>query len=367
MVRHLYVHIPFCHHICPYCAFYKHRPGSLANRRFVEALLTEARALADLFPCRPVTVYFGGGTPSMLGVALLERLCLGLAEVFDLRDVREWSIECNPATFDTAKARRMRECGITRASLGVQSFRDEMLRTLGRDHSPGDAIRAYHDLREADFPRIGIDLMFSIPGQTIADWEADLQCAVALAPEHLSCYNLTYEEDTEFLTRHLSGELDASEDRDATLFRRAIEFLGSAGYAHYEISNFARPGAESRHNRAYWEGRDYLGIGPGAVSTVLGERWKSLPDTRRYVETVFSGGDVQVEHENLTEEDRRIESIAMQIRTNRGVERSTIADPTILQVLTAEGLVEELKGRIRLTDRGKALADPVASELIGRP
>lgn len=361
---HLYLHIPFCHHICPYCGFYKHKPGRLANAEFVDAILAEAKKRSDGKPLVPETVYFGGGTPTLLSASLLERLITGLREVFDLSHVQEWTVEANPATFDLKKASRIRALGPDRISLGIQSFQTEVLKTLGRDHSPIDAIEAYETLREAGFENISIDLMFSIPGQSPFHWQSDLEQAVSLGPNHFSAYNLTYEEDTEFLTRHRKGELDTNEDRDADLFYQSIDFLESAGYRHYEISNYARPGFESRHNQAYWAGSDYLGLGPGAVSTLDGLRWKTLPDTAAYVRASQSGLDTRTDIEVLTAEDRRIESIAMQLRTAKGIPTGLLPRPNPLESLIEQGLVREQDGVIFLTRTGKALADPIAAELV---
>ena len=361
-VVHLYLHIPFCHHICPYCGFYKHTPGRLANRAFVDAILAEAerRGARDL---APETVYFGGGTPSLLSPTLLERLMGGLAERFDFSRVSEYTLEANPATFDLEKARLMRDLGADRISLGVQSFQASVLSTLGRDHTPADAIEAFETLREAGFEKLGLDLMFSIPGQDLALWRADLEQAALLGPEHVSAYNLTYEEDTEFLTKHQEGELDSDEDRDASLFHEASAFFEGAGYVHYEISNYARPGFESRHNRAYWSGADYLGLGPGAVSTMNGRRWKTLPDTAAYVRAVTAGIDTAVEMENLSEEDLRLEALAMQLRTREGAPARLLHEPNPLESLIEEGWIERRGDRIVLTREGRALADPIAGML----
>lgn len=360
---HLYLHIPFCHHLCPYCGFYKHTPGKLANRDFVDAVLAEAdrRGASSL---APKTVYLGGGTPSLLSPTLLERLLRGLAERFDFSQVAEYTMEANPATYDLEKAQLMRQLGVDRISLGVQSFQTSVLQTLGRDHSPDDAIAAFETLREAGFENLSLDLMFSIPGQDLSLWHADLDQALALAPEHFSAYNLTYEEDTEFLTKHQQGELDSDEDRDATLFHAAIDRLEGAGYAHYEVSNYARPGFESRHNRAYWAGADYLGLGPGAVSTMNGERWKTLPDTAAYVRAVQAGIDTRVEIEILSPEDRRLEAVAMRLRTREGVPLDLLPTPDPLQSLIEEGWVVVENDHVRLTRDGKALADPIAGMLV---
>ena len=335
----------------------------MANQEFVEAILAEAEKFGrDLPPLE--TVYFGGGTPSLLSGSLLTALCQGISERFDTRDVAEWTLEANPSTFDRKKAETMRALGISRISLGIQSFQPSTLETLGRDHSPAEAIQSFEILRSAGFENISIDLMFSIPGQTAELWQADLEQAVTLQPNHISAYNLTYEEDTEFLTRHESGELDTDEDRDADLFYQAVDHLEENGYAHYEISNYALPGYESKHNRAYWNGNDYLGLGPGAVSTIGAHRWKSLPDTAAYVKAAFSGFDTRTEVETLTEEDKRIERIALQLRTREGIPTSLVGSPSPVEPMIQQGLLVENNGRFVLTREGKALADPIASALI---
>jgi oxygen-independent coproporphyrinogen-3 oxidase len=359
---HLYLHIPFCHHICPYCGFYKHTPGALANRKFVEAILDEAERRTGGKRPAVETVYFGGGTPSLLSPTLLELLCRGITERFDFSGVEEWTIEANPATFDHAKARLLRELGVARVSLGVQSFHPEILEILGRDHTADEAESGFQVLREAGFDNIGIDLMFSIPGQDPGMWMADLARTASLEPEHISAYNLTYEEDTEFLERHRSGDLDSDEDRDAGQFYAALDFLESRGYGHYEISNYARPGFESRHNRAYWSGADYLGLGPGAVSTIEGTRWRTLPDTAAYVRAATSGIDTRVEIENLSPEDLRLERIALQLRTKEGLDAGDVAADRV-EPLVEQGLVNLDGGRCCLTRAGKALADPIAAAL----
>ncbi len=367
-VFHCYVHIPFCHHICPYCAFYKHKPGKLANEAFIDALLAQFESEKSSLNSELDTLYLGGGTPSLLSSAHLEKLFLGLSS--HISPNTEVTLEANPATFDLKKAQLMRELGINRISLGVQSFQSETLKTLGRDHSGEDAKTAFFILREAGFKNISIDLMFSIPGQDSALWKNDLSIATdELTPEHISCYNLTYEEDTEFLTRHQTGELDTSEDRDATLFYQAMDSLEAAGFQHYEISNYARDGHQSKHNQAYWSGKDYLGLGPGAVSTIHGERCKNLPDTARFVEDPLQ----KVEPETLTEEDRRIETIAMQLRTSAGLKMDALIPGSetdhdfrsdSVDSMIEQGLIEIRDERIFLTRDGKALADPIAAALI---
>lgn len=379
VVGHLYVHIPFCHHICPYCSFYKHTPGKLANRAFVNALLAELDRRCTLVeatveepvPLRPQTIYFGGGTPTLLSTGHLDRLLSGFAERLDLSQVREWTVEANPATFDLEKARIMRRAGVTRVSLGVQSWSTPTLKTLGRDHTPAEAEAAYGILREAEIDAVNVDLMFSVPGESLDSWCATLDRTVTLAPDHISSYNLNYEEDTPFYERLASGEFSFDDDSNATFFQAGIERLTGAGFHHYEISNYARPGFESHHNRAYWNGADYLGIGPSAVSTIANRRWTNLADTAAYVAAVESGAAFDTEIETLGTEQKRTEAIALQLRTSHGLQASWLqnqgeneADPAPLQALIEEGLVTWNDGRLVLTDRGKPLVDSIAVYLL---
>jgi len=367
-VEHLYFHIPFCAQICPYCAFYKHTPGKLANAAFVEALLDELSTYSEEFEISPRTLYFGGGTPTMLSRKHLDHLLKGLHDYLDLSAVEEFTFEANPATYNYEKARLLRDHGVSRISLGVQSWHPETLRLLGREHSPNEAKDAFAILREVGFDQLNIDLMFSVPDQTMQQWEADLEQTLALNPDHVSAYNLTYEEDTDFFKQLRTGQFREDADEDALQFCLGIEKLETAGYRHYEISNYAQAGAESKHNQAYWAGRDYLGVGPGAVSTIELQRWKNIADTASYVEQIQEDGRAgRDEREELSKDQKRMESIALQVRTADGVPLDVVDmnGEVDRRILTDEGLITEDDGRIVLTEKGKPLADTVALELIG--
>lgn len=263
-LSHLYVHIPFCHRICPYCSFHKHTPGGYDLRAFFCAILAEARRARETYEFDLRTVYFGGGTPTLPGRAVLAEFLKEFVTIFDLRGIEEWTFEANPRTFGLEKMQLLRESGVTRVSLGVQAWDDSTLATLGRDHSPDEGREAYQLIRAAGIPTVNIDLMFSIPGQPLEAWENTLTETIALGPDHISAYNLNYEEDTEFFDRLSRGEFRESEEVDAEFFLRADQSLTLAGYTHYEVSNYAKPGCESRHNQSYWDGAEYLGLGPGA-------------------------------------------------------------------------------------------------------
>jgi oxygen-independent coproporphyrinogen-3 oxidase len=251
-------------------------------------------------------------------------------------------------------------------SLGVQAWDDATLKTLGRDHSPAEAAETFAILRDAGFPSLNIDLMFSVPGQTMEQWSNSLERALALRPDHISAYNLNYEEDTDFFEKLQRGLFAEAPERDADFFFHALDTLESAGFTHYEISNYARPGHQSQHNAAYWFGRDYLGLGPSAVSTQGLVRWKNIADTKRYIDAVQSGLVPQEEAEQLTPEQHQIERIALELRTAQGVstERLAAVSPDTLAMLQSQDFVTIDDGHVRLTRQGKTLADTIAGELI---
>ena len=363
----LYLHIPFCHRVCPYCSFYKHTPGATPIPRFIDALLAEARHRVPEASDRIRTLYFGGGTPSMLSPSHLRRLFEGLGEIIDLDALEEVTLEANPATFDTAKAVLFRELGVRRVSLGIQSFAPHVLGTLGREHDPDQAAESVRILREAAMPSVNVDLMFSVPGLSLEDWRSTLETAIALEPDHLSAYNLTYEEDTAFLELLKKGDLDTDEDRDAEQFHLAHDLLTSAGFDHYETSNYARPGHHSLHNRGYWRGDDYLGLGPSAVSTLpttgsAALRTTNVADTDRYVRMIESLGHAAVEQEALSEPQLRIERIALLLRTSEGIPLDWVTDGDRERFVDA-GFAAVSDDRLVLTRKGAALVDPIAAEL----
>ncbi len=366
LIEHLYIHIPFCHRICPYCSFYKHTPGGTDLNAFVQALLGELRLHQRNLEIRPRTLYLGGGTPTMLSETHLTTLLEGLRETLDCSRLEEAGTEANPKNISRGKAARLRELGITRVSLGVQAWDEPTLQLLGRDHSPREAMEVYENLRAAGIPSVNLDLMFSIPNLSLPAWRASLEQTIRLRPDHVSCYNLTYEEDTEFLSRFRRGELDASQDRDAEHFYTALDLLTGAGYEHYEISNYARPGHRSLHNQAYWLGADYLGLGPAAFSTHRNTRWKNLPDTAEYIRLVSEGRVPVAESEELDDRKRLIERVALELRTADGLPLGRVQPPlhAKLDMLRAEGLVVVRDARVVLTRSGKPVSDAVAEMLI---
>jgi oxygen-independent coproporphyrinogen-3 oxidase len=364
-IRHLYVHIPFCARICPYCAFYKDLLDRSQTWRFCEALLRDLHEAHRSFAISPETIYFGGGTPTALTTAQLEFLLGGFREQLDLSSLEEWTIEANPGSVSTRKAALLRKLGVTRISLGVQSWDDRLLKLLGREHSAKQAEHSFRLLHAAGFSNINVDLMFGLPGQTIEQWRSTLDKTIALQPYHISAYCLTYEEDTEFFLRHARGEFRQDTDADAEFFETAMSMLDDAGYEHYETSNYARPGFSSVHNRAYWLAKHYLGIGPSAVSTVGMRRWQNICDYRTYIDCLLSGKSPIGSQETLTPEMKRTERIALSLRTRNGV---SAADLKRFKQEANEfvelGVLRELNGNFVLTRKGKALADSVAEAFL---
>jgi oxygen-independent coproporphyrinogen-3 oxidase len=299
----------------------------------------------------------------------------GFHERLDLANLAEWTLEANPGSVSPRKAALLRELGVNRISLGVQSWDDDLLKLLGREHNSAQAEESFRILRHAGFSNINVDLMFGLPGQTIQQWRATLEKTIALGPDHISAYCLTYEEDTDFFLRHARGELQQDPDADAELFEMTMSILSAtgrtrggeqaAGYEQYEISNYARPGFESVHNRAYWSGENYIGIGPSAFSTIGLQRWQNVPNYRDYSDRVFRGDSPVGAVEQLTPEIKRTEKIALSLRTRDGVfgrDLEGFAEET--REFLALGLLQRSGENFVLTQKGRALANSVAEAFI---
>lgn len=302
----------------------------------------------------------------MLSPKHLTRLFGSFHELLDFSTLDEVTLEANPATFDAAKARLFHDLGITRVSLGIQSFAPHVLEILGREHSVAQAVESLPILRHAGIRSINIDLMFSIPGQSTDDWHATLVQALTLKPDHISAYNLTYEEDTAFFESLRRGEMRENEDHNADHFHLADRILADAGFDHYETSNYARSGHHSSHNQGYWRGEDYLGLGPSAVSTIENIRSKNVADTARYIAQIQSFGHALADSETLDSEARRLERIAMGLRTGEGIPLSLLNPEALDRAthLAEAGLLRLTEDRLLLIHHGRALVDPIVAELI---
>ncbi len=366
-IRHLYVHIPFCASRCDYCDFVSLTGRADQHSRYVEALLAELELERERPTPELETVYLGGGTPSYLEPEALRRLLEGLPAAGEL------SVEANPETVTTGLAELLVEAGVNRVSLGAQSFQPRLLEVLGRHAGPDDIHRAIEILREAGVDNISLDLLYGIPGQSRDDLGADLDQALALAPEHLSCYELEAKPGTRFAHAHgaeLPEQADAVEDH----LELVVERLTASGYRWYETANFARFEPErdlrSVHNLGYWRGHDYLGIGIGAVSTAGDLRWRNAPSLSRYLQALETGKEPPRETEALDEATKLRERLMLGLRLDEPVaiaEVEPVLDRGALTRLSDLGLVKVEGGLMTLSTRGRMLGGAVCAELIVWP
>ena len=376
----LYIHWPFCAAKCPYCDFNSHVRERVDEARFRAALRRELATEAARVGRRPLaSIFFGGGTPSLMApetvAALIEDARAFFAPAPDL----EITLEANPTSVEAAKLRAFRAAGVNRASLGVQSLDETALRLLGRRHDAAQAVAALEAAREI-FPRLSFDLIYARPGQEEASWRAELRRALALAADHLSLYQLTIEPGTQFATLHARGAFTLPEgEAAARLYAATAEEAGRFGLRAYEVSNYARPGAESRHNLAYWRYGDYLGIGPGAHQRLLLDG--RMLATRRHrapeewAARVERDGDGTVEEEVLTPAERAREALLMGLRLAEGVDPARIearsglpfaaaVDGAALAALVAEGFLVWRAGRLCATQEGMLRLDAILPLLL---
>ena len=363
----LYVHLPFCRQKCFYCDFpsYAGQEGRMAV--YVEALLGElAREGAPLRAAwgPPRTVYLGGGTPTALPPALMERLLAGLREFLAAApDALEFTCECNPGTVDAAYLSLLRAGGVNRLSLGVQTFDDALLRRIGRIHTAAEVCAAVRQARAAGFRNLSLDLMYGLPGQTLAGLEMSVQQALALAPQHISIYGLQVEEGTAFARAQAAGRLVLPSDEESeAMYDYMTAALPAAGYARYEISNFARPGFESRHNLGYWQDVPYLGVGAAAHSYLDGQRYENPRGIEEYLAALRESGRARREEEPLTRATSMEEFAFLALRTARGIDRARFAArfgcelasvyADAIARMRARGFLEEDAQGVRLTPLG---------------
>ncbi len=362
----LYIHIPFCHSRCPYCDFAFVVGKTHLAQRYTDAVIVEMQNRMRALKTPPVfnTLYFGGGTPSAIPPRQLARILTSVKRA--VASHAEITAEANPNDREHFEA--LREYGINRLSLGVQAFTDRALKALGRFHTASDAIAAFHTARNAGFENISLDLMFGAPGQTPEEWAMSLQRAIDLCPEHLSVYGLTIEPQTNFARRLHKGQLLLPPEADqAAMYLHAIDQLEAAGYAQYEISNFARPGFASRHNLNYWRDRPYLGIGMSAHSYLDNRRSWNVRGLTTYIQRIEATGYAVESEEILTPMQHLIERIMLGLRQRRGFRADFSRHPKIHKQYLAmanRNLIEQTDNRIRLTRRGLLLADWVCTELV---
>jgi len=360
-VRHLYVHLPFCAARCGYCAFVVEVGALGARDAYLDALLAELeRESALLGGVR--TVFLGGGTPTLMGARRLARLMDAVRP--HLAPGAEVTVEANPETVDDAAFDALRQAGVTRVSLGVQSFRPHVLAALDRAATPSQSRAAIAGARRAGLADVGIDLLFGVPGQSPADMAADLDDALAAGPDHLSWYELELKPGSA-LAR--AGTEPVDEDAAADAYRWAVDHLEAAGYRWYETANFARPGHECRHSLAYWSAADYLGVGVGAVSTIAGERRRTAPGLERYIAALAAGGDPPRTRERLDDDDRRRERWMLGLRLAEGLDRAWAGPPDhpgALADLARAGLLRHDERRVALTREGRFMQNAILHRLM---
>ena len=356
----LYVHVPFCLTRCGYCDFNAYADLDHLRSPYVTALAHEARLVAGEWRGeRFGTIFVGGGTPTRLAAEDLAGLLGHLRAVFEVDADAEVTVEANPDTVDVASLAALRDAGVRRLSMGAQSFDPAVLDALERVHSPDAARRAFADARAAGFDDINLDLIYGADGETLDSWRRTLEETIALAPEHVSAYALTVEANTPLGRRVATGDVPAPDpDRQAEMYDLACELLRAAGYEHYEVSNWARPGRACRHNLGYWEGRPYLGLGAGAHSYRDGRRWWNLKPPTAYLEAVGAGRAPVGGEEELAPADRDLERLLLGLRTSRGVPTSWLP-PALADDLRMRGLARIDDGRVALTERGLLLANDV--------
>jgi len=377
----LYLHVPFCARHCPYCDFnvVVERAGSALVPETVEAIRRDiaqsAIAVNESGSRRVETVFFGGGTPTLLSGGDLRAILQTVRESFELAPDAEISSEANPGSSDAGKFAEMRAAGFNRLSVGVQAFDDDLLARLERLHSAAEAEAAIATARAAGFANVSMDLMFGLPGQSLAAWRRSLDRALACGIEHLSLYALTLEPGTRFERLHRGGKLELpDEESELAMYEEAIARLSTAGYEHYEVSNFARPGFRSRHNQVYWRNGEYLGVGPGAVSYLEGRRWKREPLPRRYIAKLAAGADLAVESERLDAAGALGETMILGLRMREGVSLAEVGARFGVEIgqryaaqiadLSNRGLVAVEGERLRLTDAGLRIANTALAEFL---
>lgn len=321
----LYVHVPFCAHKCGYCAFYSEAASGEVVNRYVEALCREMEMVSPDLDPNLRTVFFGGGTPSLLNLRQWERV-LSTMDRLGLSTPAEWTVECNPATVSPDKAKLLRERGVNRVSMGVQSLDEQLLDRLGRVHSREMVFKSFDILRAAGFDNVNLDLMFAIPGQTAEVWQATLDETLTLGAEHLSSYEVIYEEDTPLYQQLRAGEFDVNEELACRMYDQLVDTAVNHGLTQYEIANFARgrpdaagvPGLACRHNLNYWRGGEYHALGPAAAGFTNGRRTKNLANTVMYCERIEQGGRAIELNEALEPIARAGEIAAFGLRMNAG-------------------------------------------------
>lgn len=374
----VYIHVPFCRRKCNYCTFYSQVPKDNETATYLSSLLAEIALWGGRLGRRQTvsSIFIGGGTPSLLPVAAIGAMLDALSKAFSLTPNLEISLEANPHSTSGVKYfNDLLRVGVRRLSLGAQSLDDSLLKTLGRQHSSSDVIRAVRDAREAGFANINLDIMWGLPGQRLRHFKEELKyITLHLKPDHLSCYGLTLEPGTRLFEQVESGKLKLpSEKEQGHMFLDGADFLQESGYLQYEISNFARMGFQCKHNLGYWAGRDYLGLGPGAVSTWRGRRWTNSRDLAQYA-AVINGKQLPAEAEDLDLATKVRELIMLSLRTTKGLNAATYRKLTgndffkenqnFINALHSKNLIRIRNGYLSLTRSGMLVSNTIMGHLF---
>jgi oxygen-independent coproporphyrinogen-3 oxidase len=377
----LYLHVPFCLRKCPYCSFYSLAGRTDLHDRYTQAISTQLRSFSEEYcdQSRPLTsIFFGGGTPTLLPPETLSRLLAECLAQFSCADEAEISIEVNPATVDAAGLHVLRRAGFNRLSIGVQSLNDGELRQLGRPHSVADAVQTLQVARAAGFDNINLDLMYGLPEQKLYTWQDTIDHALDLQPEHLSIYELTIEDGTPFAQQQKQGRFSLpDEDTVLLMLEKTQQALKQAGFDRYEISNYAQPGYQCRHNINYWQNGEYIGLGAGAVAFLNGTRYTAIADADQFckrLECLSNGQDVWAEKEKLDRDAAFRETVIMGLRMTVGLSLLELTDRfdmksemyygETLHRLIRQGMLQIVHDRLQLTAQGLLLANTVMAELV---
>ena len=370
----IYIHIPFCRSKCQYCDFYSQAcPEKADIHRYIKAVCAHIKETGPQAPgYRVDTVYFGGGTPSILSPDALAAILTAVRQSFDVSTRAEITFEANPDSITPRLLRRLKSEGFNRVSLGIQSDNDELLQNLGRPHTYEEAVEAVNKIRRAGYKNLSVDLMFGLPGQTLESWQDTLTHVLELKPDHISCYGLKVEPGTPLYVRKDTCGLP-DDDAQADMYLAAVEILKSRNYRHYEISNFAKKDKASQHNLKYWTGGEYIGFGPDASSDFAGKRFAMVRDLNAYIDGILEGGQVIADIQEIPPRERAGEYLMMRLRTSIGISREEYEKQYLLPFGPLEDILKTCKernlailsdGRWRLSPEGMLVSNSILSDLL---
>ena len=377
-VEYIYIHVPFCDGKCIYCAFYSEIYSRKKTAEYLSALEKELCTKMNLYRLKPTTIYIGGGTPAVLSADEISRLMNIIRQNIDTSSIKEWTLEANPGLLSSEKIRILKKAGANRISMGVQSFNNTILDSIGRRHSAEDVGASMNLLQKHGIKNIGLDLIASLPGVSESIWEKDICSAIKLNPAHISVYSLSIEPGTKLHAMQSSRKYSpASDDAQLKALAIAEKQLTSAGYKRYEISNYAKPGKACLHNLAYWRGKDYLGLGPGASSRIGKARWSNKPDLNAYCKMIAKELPAPHDFEELSNEADAMERFVFAIRTSEGISLKILETryPALskhktaltkeLDFMNKSGFISKIGSAYILTSRGREVTDSVCSRITG--